>query len=169
MNNVLSLNFEKAVRFMVEYFPVSDENSRKPVLFHDIRVGVYLYENGYAENIVLAGLLHDVIEWSDATEEMVEKEFGVEVLRLVLASTKDDSIVDKQEKTNELIQRCVDNGEEALIVKTADILDSYKWYTAHGNADQLDYCRRNAEAIMKFKPENFEDKIFGELNTWLNK
>ena len=65
----LSLKFESAVRLLVEHFPISDQNSRKPVLFHDIRVGVYLYNNGYSEDVVLAGLLHDALEWSSASKQ----------------------------------------------------------------------------------------------------
>ena len=83
-----------------------------------------------------------------------------------MASTKDDSIMDKHEKTKELITRCVSNGEEALIVKTADILDSFNWYSSQENVDQLKYCMRNADAIFAYKPDNFNDKIFTELQTW---
>lgn len=166
MTKSLNIQFEKAVRLLVEHFPISDETSRKPVLFHDIRVGVYLYEQGYNEDIVLAGLLHDALEWSSAPKQLLIDEFGEQVVRLVMASTKDDSITDKHEKTKELITRCVDNGEEALIVKTADILDSFKWYSTQKNVDQLKYCMRNAEAIFAYKPSTFNDKIFTELQTW---
>lgn len=146
--------------------PLSDENSRKPVLFHDIRVGVYLYENGYSQDIVLAGLLHDAIEWSKANEKMLRDEFGDNVVRLVLASTKDDSIADKEGKIIELIKRCVKNGQDALIVKAADILDSFKWYSIQDNKTELQYCMRNANAIFRSKPDDFDDKIFGELKRW---
>ncbi|EKD79151.1 MAG: hypothetical protein ACD_41C00152G0002 [uncultured bacterium] len=161
----LNTEFEKAVRFITRYLPASDENSRKPVLFHSIRVGVYLYENGYGRDIVLSGILHDVIEWSEVNEQMLKEEFGDAVTKLVLANTKDDSIVDQQERTNELIRRCVQNGRDAFIVKTADIIDSFKWYTIQGNKEELkNHCVRNATAIFKFKPKDFNDKIFEELN-----
>lgn len=166
MTKSLNIKFEKAVRLLVEHFPVSDETSRKPVLFHDIRVGVYLYEHGYSEDVVLAGVLHDTLEWSSATQGMLKDEFGDNVLRLVLASTKDDSITERGKKTTELITRCVSNGQDALIVKTADILDSFKWYTSQNNEDQLKYCMRNANAILKYKPDDFTDKIFTELKAW---
>ena len=169
MTKSLNVKFEKAVRLLVEHFPVSDETSRKPVLFHDIRVGVYLYENGYSEDIVLSGLLHDALEWSSAQKQLLIDEFGENVVRLVLASTKDDSIIDKHDKTKELITRCVGNGEEALIVKTADILDSFKWYSSQENSDQLKYCMRNAAAIFMYKPDTFNDKIFTELQTWTDR
>lgn len=167
MSKSLNIKFEKAVRILSEYMPPSDENSRKPVMFHDIRVGVYLYENGYSEDVVLAGVLHDAIEWSGADEQLLRYEFGDNVVRLIFASTKDDTIVDKVEKTNELIQRCVQNGQDALIVKTADIIDSFKWYASQNNEDELkNHCVKNANAIFKFKPEDFDDKIFDELKSW---
>src|SRR5262245_59361466 len=137
MNPSFNLNCEKALRLLAAHMPPSEEGSRKPILFHDIRVGVYLYENGYSENIVLGGLLHDALEWSSISEKLLQDEFGGEITRLVKASTKDDSITDKEEKINELIKRCVDNGQDALIVKAADILDSFKWYSQQKNTDEL--------------------------------
>ena len=64
MSKSLQIEFEKAVRFLAKRMPLPDANSRKPILFHDIRVGIYLYENGYTKDVVLAGVLHDTIEWA---------------------------------------------------------------------------------------------------------
>lgn len=166
MSIALQIGFEKAVRLLAAHTPPSDENSRKPVLFHDIRVGVYLYEHDYPHDVVLAGLLHDAIEWSGASERVLREEFGDQVASLVLACTKDDSIADEQEKIDDLIERCVANGQDALIVKAADVLDSFKWYSSQNNDDQLKYCLRNAQAIFKFKPTKFNDDIFNELRSW---
>ncbi len=165
----LNIKFEEGVRFLSAHVPPSDENSRKPVLFHSIRVGVYLYENGYAPDIVLAGLLHDTVEgWSTATEQMVREKFGDEVMRLVLASTKDYLIKDSSERTIELIKRCIASGEDALIVKVADTLDSFKWYTTQNNEKELQVCVKTSNAIFEFKPEDFNDKIFVELKKLQN-
>lgn len=167
MSKSLNIKFEKAVRILSKYMPPSDENRRKPVMFHNIRVGVYLYENGYSEDVVLAGVLHDAIEWSGASEQLLRDEFGDNVARLIFANTKDDAIVDKEEKTNELIQRCIQNGQDALIIKAADIIDSFKWYTSQNNEDELkNHCIKNANVIFNLKPKNFEDKIFNELKSW---
>ena len=167
MSISLHIEFEKAVRLLVAHVPPSNENSRKPILFHNIRVGVYLYEHGYPQDIILAGVLHDAIEWSSMTEQMLRDEFGENVVRLVLACTKNDSITDDLEKTKDLILRCVKTGQEALVVKSADILDSFKWYSSQNNDDEIKYCVRNAEAIFKFKPADFNDNIFSELRSWL--
>ncbi|HLD20759.1 MAG TPA: HD domain-containing protein [Patescibacteria group bacterium] len=169
MLKALNIEFEKTVRLLSEHMPVSDEKTRKPILFHDIRVGVYLYEHGYSREIILGGLLHDTLEFSEITEQMLRDEFGDQVTKLVLASTKDDSIEDKEEKTKELINRCIQNGQDALIVKTADILDSFKYYTATNNSGEIEYCMRNARAIFDFMPTEFNDKIFAELQQWMEK
>ncbi|MBI4239675.1 HD domain-containing protein [Candidatus Uhrbacteria bacterium] len=166
MEKSLGVEFEKAVRLLVQYMPPSDEQNRKPALFHDIRVGVYLYERNYSMEIVLAGILHDAIEWSRITDEMLRKEFGDTITGLVRACTKDDSIKDPVEKIEKIIKQCVATGEDALIVKAADIIDSFKWYTIMQNEGELKYCMRNADAIFRLKPEHFQDKIFNELQKW---
>ena len=165
----LNVQFEKAVRVLVQHLPSSNEASRKSTLFHSIRVGVYLYEHGYSEDIVLAGLLHDTLEWSSVTERLLRSKFGDHIVILVLANTKNDAITDNIKKTDELIMRCVQAGEEALIVKAADILDSFKWYVSQRNTDELGYCMRNANAILKYKPDSFDGPIFDELRVWQEK
>jgi (p)ppGpp synthase/HD superfamily hydrolase len=131
---------------------------------------VYLYENGYSEDVVLAGVLHDALEWSSVDQQLLTAEFGDNVVRLILACTKDDTIIDKEEKTNELIQRCVQSGQDALIIKTADIIDSFKWYSNQNNEEQLnEHCIKNANTIFKFKPKDFNDKIFNDLKSWQEK
>lgn len=170
MTKSLNVEFEKAVRLLAEHMPVSDENTRKPVLFHDIRVGVYLYENNYNDNVVLAGVLHDALEFSDITEQVLRDEFGDNVTELVKANSKNRSITDPYQRNDELIKRCATSGRDALIVKTADIIDSFKYYESVNNQDELkNYCLKNADAIFKYKPADWKDKIFDELKNWQNK
>jgi (p)ppGpp synthase/HD superfamily hydrolase len=169
MQKSLGIEFERAIRLLTKYFPINEEGSRKPVLFHDVRVAVYLYENGYSDDIVLAGILHDAIEWSKITEEMLQDEFSDKITNLVLASTKNKDI-ERKNRNEELIARCAKAGEEALIIKTADIIDSFKWYLRQNNQEQLQsHCIVDAKLILKYKPEKFQDKIFGELITWIEK
>jgi GTP pyrophosphokinase len=165
MSLLLNIQFEKAIRLLSKYMPTADEATRKPVLFHGLRVGTYLYEHNYSQDIVLAGVLHDVLEDTKITEEELRTEFGDNVTRLIRASTKDDS-VSKEEKTEELIRRCIDNGQDALIVKSADILDSFKWYDSQNNKSEIEYCMKNANAIFTYKPDNFTGPIFEELKSW---
>lgn len=166
MDKMLNIEFEKAVRLLSEYMPISDEATRKPVLFHDIRVGVYLYEGGYSRDIVLAGLLHDLFENTDYDPGKLKAEFGDNVFKLVMASTKNEAI-DKPQRNEEMIKRCAAEGQDALIVKVADTLDSFKYYSAVGNQEQLqNHCVKVADLIFKYKPKEFDDNIFDELKDW---
>ncbi len=119
--------------------------------------------------MVLAGLLHDMLEMTEVSEELISSEFGEEVLRLVKSSTKGDTITDGGEKIIELVKRATANGEAALIIKAADILDSFKFYTAVDNQGELGYCMRHANAIFEHKPDTFQDKIFPVLKQWQEK
>ncbi|EKE11182.1 MAG: hypothetical protein ACD_15C00133G0033 [uncultured bacterium] len=114
--------------------------------------------------------MHDAIEWSGANQELVRKEFGDEILKLVLACTKNGTIIDKKERTYELIMRCMENGQDALIVKSADSIDSFKWYDGQNNREELtNHCMKNADVIFSLKPDEFNDKIFEELKAWQDK
>lgn len=160
---ILDIEFEKAVRMLVAHMPLSDETSRKPALFHALRVGVYLYERNYPHDIVLGGLLHDALEWSGITEEILKEEFGDRIAECVRACTKNDSVKDPKEKIDELIGRSAHYGRDALIIKAADIIDSTNYYFRVGNAKELNYCRMNTEAIFRFQPEIISDPVFDEL------
>lgn len=162
----LNIQFEKAIRLLVQYLPTSTVDTRKPIIPHVIRVGVYLYEHGYESDIVLAGILHDALEFSQITERMIQENFGNTIAQLVLACTKNDTIQNQEAKTEELIKRCIQNGQNALIVKAADIIDSYKYYTATDNEEQILYCLKNTTAIFKYIPDQYTDRIFKELKDW---
>jgi len=52
---------DEAIVFLVGKYDESGTNE-KPVIFHSIKVGLYLYTESYSTNMVIAGLLHDLLE-----------------------------------------------------------------------------------------------------------
>lgn len=129
--------FEKAVRFITIAMP-SAEELEKPTLFHSLRVGIFLYTHKYSRVICIAGLLHDAIEDTKITKSEIESDFGIDIANIVVANSKDDNLHGK-EKYKKLIEQCIKYGEEALIVKAADILDNHLYYTRINNSGGLDY------------------------------
>ena len=163
----LAIEFEKAIRMLVVQLPSSENDTRKPILFHDLRVGIYLYQKGYPRNVILAGVLHDIIEWSDFTVEALRAEFGDDILHMVLANSKDRSIPNSDERVDDMMRRCVEAGQEALIVKAADTIDSFEYYTKTNNKEELlGHCMKNADALLKNLPGDYTDSIFNELKAW---
>jgi len=102
-------NIKKITEFLRVVFEQSGHNP-KPGVAHNLRVGSHLQELGYNQDIVMAGILHDLIEDTAITASEIKKEFGVRVTELVMANTFDDSIDDKVRRYRELFGRCLKVG-----------------------------------------------------------
>jgi guanosine-3',5'-bis(diphosphate) 3'-pyrophosphohydrolase len=166
MKKPLEAEFKKALRMLEQHLPPADDNAKKPVLSHAIRVGKYLKQGDYSQDVILAGLLHDALEFSSLTEEIIQSEFGENVLKIVKACTKDRSIKDPEGRIDELTARAAEAGKESLIVRAADTIDSFRHYTKTNNQKELEYCRQNAQAIVKHLPDSMKDPIFEKLSRW---
>ncbi len=86
---------------------------------HPIAVAQALKE--FSDEVVIAGLLHDVIEDTDATAAEIEKYFGPKVAFLVLGCTKDPS---KQRSPMDILREAAAQDERVLYVKLADRYDN---------------------------------------------
>ena len=87
---------------------------------HPIAVGELLTADGQPPTLVVAGLLHDVLEDTDVTPRELHKRFGPDVARLVQALTQDTAIVKYGERKAALRRQILDAGPEAPIVSLAD-------------------------------------------------
>lgn len=168
MEKLFGHECEQAIRLLCKRMPSSEELT-KPTLFHSIRTGVYLYHKNYPRDIVLAGFLHDIIEDTYLTADEIEKEFGKKVANLVVANSKDKSILESNERIETLIKQCIKYGEDALIVKAADVIDNFSYFSHINDKRGIDYCIRNTNIILKNIPNYFSDKIFSILRKELNR
>ena len=72
-----------------------------PYISHLINVMKILCENDCTEEVIIAGILHDVVEDTPVTLEEVEAEFGPEVAFLVRGATEIHKLVKIREETDE--------------------------------------------------------------------
>ena len=85
----INLKFERLMNNAIEYLSTAlntTGHNDKPVLLHSIRVGFHLYELGYSEDIVLAGLLHDILEDTKTSKSDLQDKFGVKITQMVFAN-----------------------------------------------------------------------------------
>ena len=75
---------------------------------------------GYEEHVVIAGLLHDIFEDSDATEQEVVELFGEEVVQIVKAVSEADKSVEWYARKNAAITKIAFLTEEQLAVALAE-------------------------------------------------
>lgn len=81
---------ERALFFLSNALQDSGHNT-KPVLLHSIQVAEMLWERGFPQDVVIAAVLHDVVEDTDITIDDVEQSFGHQVAVYVDALTVSDT------------------------------------------------------------------------------
>lgn len=93
-----------------------------PYINHPLGVAHLLLESGEKNVLPLvAAVLHDTIEDTNATRDEIEREFGPEVLRVVLEVTDDKSLSADQRKRHQ-VEHARHSSREAKLVKLADKL-----------------------------------------------
>jgi (p)ppGpp synthase/HD superfamily hydrolase len=91
-----------------------------PFVTHPVEVACLLHEAGYSDDVVAAGVLHDVIEDTDAKQADLEERFGANVAALVAAVSDDPSIEDDAQRKAALREQVARAGECAAAVFAAD-------------------------------------------------
>src|SRR5947209_7912788 len=81
---LLTLKLERALRWAATCHQGQFRRGcEAPYVEHALGVALILDRLGFAEDVVIAGLLHDVVEDTDATLEQVEARFGAAVAETV--------------------------------------------------------------------------------------
>jgi (p)ppGpp synthase/HD superfamily hydrolase len=91
-----------------------------PFIEHPIAVGEHLASEGFGDEVIAAGLLHDVIEHGGVKLDELRRRFGDEVADLVGVLTESESIGPYEERKQEHRERVAAAGREAHAVFTAD-------------------------------------------------
>lgn len=141
----------RALRFAYKIHQVDQFQTRKgkkiPYLIHPLSVGQILERVGASEEVIAAGLLHDTIEdckpYGSVTKEMLEKEFGANIARMVNDVTEQDKSLSWEERKRLALEHIKNMEKDPLLVKSADVL--------HNMTDQLaDYISEGEEMFKRF-------------------
>ncbi len=110
---------EAAVRFAsARHADQCREIDGAPFIAHPIEVGSLLRSDGQPDEIIAAGLLHDVLEKTRTTSGQLHRRFGVRIARIVESVSDDPSLVDYGLRKRELRNRIAhaDPGTRAVFV-----------------------------------------------------
>ena len=160
----LEREMDRALHYTASKLDESGHNS-KPVLFHSMKISQNLYNNGYPGKVVIASILHDLLEDTDVTKEELEKEFGKEISDIVESVSFNPNIEDKMEQAKDLFDRANQYGREALLVKCADLIDNIK-YVHLGNPKILDKYKLFLDIS---KDKIGDEKIYKDLENLFKK
>ena len=120
-------SIQDAILFLTSNFTKSGHNE-KPVVLHSLRVAFCLMGQQQSAQVVIAAILHDLLEDTDVTEVEIGKRFGAEIARLVSALSFKSEIADYTARFRESFERCLAAGPEAVIIKAADLMDNSHYY-----------------------------------------
>lgn len=91
-----------------------------PFIEHPLAVAELLTEQNYPDEVIAAGLLHDVAEHAEVEPDALRGRFGDDVAELVAALTEDSSIPEYEERKEEHRERIAAAGQEAQAIFAAD-------------------------------------------------
>lgn len=100
----------------------------EPYIVHPRAIAELLAEAGLDDEVIAAGLMHDVIEDCDVTVEEIRAEFGDRIARLVFEVTD----VSRREHGKRAARKALDRAHvakaspEGKSIKLADIIDNTK-------------------------------------------
>ena len=121
------IKIKKAFKFANKAHGGQKRKSGHDFIVHPVEVAYHLARLELEPNVIVAGLLHDVIEDTNITSKEIEKKFGIEVSKLVNSLTKlnitEDNVNEHLENKN-LRNFLVSMAEDVrvAIIKLADRL-----------------------------------------------
>lgn len=148
-----------------------------PYFVHTEGVATILKEAGLSQEVIAAGYLHDTVEDTDVSMEVIQKEFGEVVASLVSSNTEDKtkSWEERKEHTIKSL-KTADINTKCLVV--ADKLDNLKsllsdstatediWlHFKRGRDQQAWYYRGIANSILENVQEEDTPQFFKEFRT----
>ena len=113
-----------------------------PYVLHPVEVGWLLHEEGYADEVIAAGVLHDVLEDTRIDRAELEQRFGPHVAALVASLSEDDSIADEAERKAALREQVAHAGDEAAAIFAADKVSKARELRGRAAAGPIDAADR---------------------------
>jgi len=97
-----------------------------PYILHTLEAGIIVSQIKYDEDLICAAILHDVVEDTDRTFEMVKEEFNERIADLVASESEDKSKSWKERKGKTLESLAEEKNEDIGIVALGDKLSNMR-------------------------------------------
>ncbi len=132
MHKIYDDKIRKAIRFATKVHEMDQKQKRKgkdiAYITHPLTVGLILSQAGAPTEVVVAGILHDVVEDAHAdhpvSPEDIETAFGAEVMELVAGVTEKESDAPWAERKAIARAHVREMTHHQILLKSADILSN---------------------------------------------
>ena len=154
---IYTQTIKDAIALAIQTHEIDQKQKRKgkdiPYITHPLTVGLILAHAGASEDVITAGILHDVIEDSikdkKVTKDIIAERFGEEVAMLVNSVTEQDKGLGWVERKEIAHAHIASFSNDSALLKSADILS---------NTTELldDYKREGAITFNRFNAPRAE-------------
>lgn len=141
--------FAKALSFAAEKHTGQTRRDGSPYIYHPIKVAELLKDAGYDLKYQMAGLLHDVLEDTNATEDEL-RVFGEDVLAAVKLVTRPDGM-DEEEYVAAIMENRM-----AIAVKNADKIHNMKDVIT---APDKEWAKQYVQKVKKYYAGKFSTAL----------
>lgn len=154
---------EEAIKFLVLSVEKTGANP-KPVITHSIRVAFRLDFYGYGKEVVLAAILHDLLEDTGTSLKEIEDKFGKMVAELVSVSTFNKEIEGKEERYKASFDNALLFGKNALVIRASDLLDNSFYYSLVSDQEVYNHLIGKLSYFIKIAKNKIgKEKIYKDL------
>lgn len=98
----------------------------KPYILHPLEAGIIVSQIKNDEDLICAAILHDVVEDTDITAQIIKEEFSQKISDLVVSQSEDKSRSWKQRKMHTLEFLVKERNEDIGIVALGDKLSNMR-------------------------------------------
>ncbi|MHA1804144.1 MAG: HD domain-containing protein [Promethearchaeota archaeon] len=142
------------------------KDGKTPYIIHPMRVFILLRWAGYSEfmdeNMMVAALLHDILEDTDTTSGEIEEKFGPEIFSIVMELTRPKGM--KKEQWLKSFETC---SREAKIIKLADRIDNLIDLKGNHLSKNWKYSYAKQGEIILKTCGDADKKLALELKRWI--
>ena len=141
---VFEPKLQKAIRVAIEAHSGQTRKGKKvPYVTHPLLVGFILARIGASEEVLIAGILHDIVEDGHGrfTFDDIKREFGLKVLKNVENVSEKDKSLPWEERKRRALEKIKEMDRDSLLVKSADIL--------HNMADLIGDLKKKGDKVFE--------------------
>lgn len=148
----MDARYKKALELVADLFrDINRHVTGLPFIVHLAGVSHILSKYTDDEDVIIAGLLHDVLEDIDAeiySEADMRRDFGDKITDIVKTVSHDESRYSKEEARQIYLQQIENGSDEAILVSGADLLynaiDIVQGYNSYRDEMKAEFGGRRA-------------------------
>jgi len=161
--------YDQAVTFTLKKFREAElrDDQKQYLIKHAMRVAERLRKLGLPEYVVIAGLMHDVIEDTGATFAEINERFGYQIACLTYSVT-DEPGKNRRERKEKTFPKIMSN-QHSILIKLCDRIDNVEQCLLKGDDKINMYRKEHNQFRDALRCKSGAEELWTELDALLER